>query len=60
MAVSLSKAGLPYLYHFMPDVGMVALNVATVLNTIKQLLPVKIPLTIDAWFGSPDWMQSNK
>ena len=59
MAVAFSKVNLPYLY-FMPDVGTSALNVSTVLDTIKKILPVKIPLTMDAWFGSPDWMQSNK
>ena len=59
MATIFSRWDLPYLYHFMPDVGLTAINVSTALETMKQHLPIQLLLTMDAWFGSLEWMPSN-
>jgi hypothetical protein len=47
------------MFHFIPEITTKHLGAYAALDNFKQVLPKKISLTCDSWFGMKSWMEFN-
>lgn len=59
ICVQLTRTKRPFCVYFCMDVDSSAINVATILDQTKEILPSWLTIIADSWFGSLGWMEKN-